>query len=48
MDNQRNPPQGTLGMPIRNAASLGPLQGYDWNGMAHVITGVSRTTSEGV
>lgn len=48
MDNQRNFPQGTLDMLIRNTASLGPLHGYDWNRMAHVITGILRTTSEGV
>jgi len=48
MANQRRFPQGTLGMLICNAASLGPLHGYDWNRMAHVIAGILRTTSEGV
>ena len=48
MDNQRNLPQATLDMPICNAASRGPLPGYDWNRMAHVVTGVLRTTLEGV
>ena len=48
MDNQRNLPQGPLDMPIRNAASRGPLNGYDWNRMAHVVTGILRITSEGV
>jgi hypothetical protein len=48
MDNQRNFPQGNLDMLIRNAASLGPLDGYDGSRMAHVITAILRTTSEGV
>jgi hypothetical protein len=48
MDNRRNFPQGTLDMLLRNAASLGPLHGYDGNRTARVITGILRTTSEGV
>ena len=48
MDNQRNPPQGTLGMPIRNATSRGPLHGYHGYRISQVITGILRTTSEGV
>jgi hypothetical protein len=46
MNNQRDLPQGSLDILIRNAASLGPLLGYDGNRMAHAITGILRTTSE--
>ena len=48
MNNQRDLPQGSLDILIRNAASLGPLLGYDGNRMAHAITGILRTTSEEV
>jgi|HubBroStandDraft_5_1064220.scaffolds.fasta_scaffold266942_2 hypothetical protein len=48
MDNQRNVRQGTLDTLIRNAASLGPLHGCDWDRMGRVITGILRTTSEGL
>ena len=46
MDNQSNLRQGTKDMPIRNAASVGPLHGYDWNRMAQVIAGILRTPLE--
>ena len=48
MDNELDVSQGALEMLILKAASLGPLHGYDWNRMAHVIAGILRTTSEGV
>ena len=48
MGNELDVPQGTLEMLILKAASLGPLYGYDWNRLAHVATGILRTTSEEV
>jgi hypothetical protein len=48
MDKRLDSRRGTLDLLMRNAASLGPLHGYDWNPMTDSVSGTLGTTSEEV